>query len=1294
MLKVNEFDLKTGKVLREYDPERQGQKIKSRDVEHSYLEHWLTIHGLLKTPLWTARFYPGVTAADQAQLELENKVLVFSNGQQGYFTDAETAQLMTQGDVRRGIAPLYAAGQNAAHDSVAYGSLVISAGVSSALLSGAGWDESAAGSQSKVKPIRLLVIDDQYPGFTPVTLLDRDGGLLPSKAFSALLNRIGDGSMLVSPQVVLALAQPKELEHLIERSLDTSELSSALTAQLVQEFLEHQEISTHLVSEAIAKQLNQLIHNHLTQTVSQFRAATPELPGILKGTLSASQLVEQLGVDAIASTSCIKGDDGQLSSPGIHHLRELWFNRKLDGRYNSQAVGTQLKGTIPQATATELNPRTLKKAQELAQAVEEVQNLAQHYLQIQEERLGDAVFLEGEKDWLSQILEQDQYGVMLGGFPTVVDKLERFIRHERIDLALRGLRIPSAMAQHHGALKPWEICNRDLPAGAIVAYYRSPVPNVGAVAIAINNPHLLRQADREAYEKRGVSYLNPWTAKTVVITDFDGDINAYFVGYLPTGKNLPDWFRQQLQETQAEPPEQQYEKARQLFAGLIEQLNQGDGTAPIQPGNYPQTVTEFIKQTAPERKPPAIAKQAKLKHPSRENETLAQATWRAWSITAENPIGRVANAGMVLQSFASECLYARKEQTKETVLRQIASHYRTLLKREAQGKLVIPSNEAMKALGLPAYNLRERVQALANSSDALARIVESGEKVDFISNQLQLAHDLLSDVANGPNAANLQTAVDGAKSARSINERMHQLALALQYKPHLLRQHRKDPNVYVGARPMPTNTDEPIGWMVEAVNEQYEDTSLYRADNVGMRFGSLLDGIDFSATQKADAERIVLTYLKLMSERSQAQRQLSSNATANRQPSLVLTSAQTGRSLVIERLIDGTTGHEAAVQDLWRSNGPTNWKVLIEPSHQHNQRTFTAKRSVEGQPPHLLGWVSKADVQQHQLEQFFNARQQLWIEGPTVEICPPLALANDVEEKVDRMVRFLQETKAAIPASEHSAYAAAMWSLKLATGEQLQSRQGQRLEKRAKLGMGVALQLFPQMVAERLKNLSPLKLSGFRYRELTLEPGEYQVQTQAYKYLDKAGYLQQVVGIALIEKEGGLKHLGYLGDRTLQLPIGLKLKVNLSIETSPSKGNREQASLRINELLDQASSIAHSQFPKPQLNDMSRLYAPTYQELKDWWRAARGQRDTDKTAFISQLGQSLIGTYREVQTMPRAPSSPEAGYRSIHVVLNSQQHQQMRADQAHYQNHQTCLSQVKTQKNIAIYSGKPYDNAR
>jgi hypothetical protein len=98
---------------------------------------------------------------------------------------------------------------------------------------------------------------------------------------------------------------------------------------------------------------------------------------------------------------------------------------------------------------------------------------------------------------------------VLTGFNKINRELERYLRGERVDLAIRGIYVPSAMAQHHSQLEPWEVCNKDLPHGALVAYYRSPLPNVSAVAIAINNTEILKTADPEAYGKSGVAYLSP-----------------------------------------------------------------------------------------------------------------------------------------------------------------------------------------------------------------------------------------------------------------------------------------------------------------------------------------------------------------------------------------------------------------------------------------------------------------------------------------------------------------------------------------------------------------------------------------------------------------------------------------------------------------------------------------------------------------------------------------------------------------------------------------------------------------
>jgi hypothetical protein len=137
-----------------------------------------------------------------------------------------------------------------------------------------------------------------------------------------------------------------------------------------------------------------------------------------------------------------------------------------------------------------------------------------------------------------------------------------------------------------------------------VAYYRSPFPNVGAAAIAINNIRSLRWNDPESYDKQGVIFLNPWTAKNIAITDFDGDRNGCFVGFTAAdvedpngiGTKLPDYLRSQLEKLSNHPEAEQYEAARALIQEVIaEQVW-------VKPADYPIAVTEIIQANAPDRR--------------------------------------------------------------------------------------------------------------------------------------------------------------------------------------------------------------------------------------------------------------------------------------------------------------------------------------------------------------------------------------------------------------------------------------------------------------------------------------------------------------------------------------------------------------------------------------------------------------------------------------------------------------------------------------------------------------------
>ncbi|MBE7385142.1 MAG: hypothetical protein F6J95_027510 [Leptolyngbya sp. SIO1E4] len=223
-------------------------------------------------------------------------------------------------------------------------------------------------------------------------------------------------------------------------------------------------------------------------------------------------------------------------------------------------------------------------------------------------------------EWLYDILKADRFN-QFAGFSKVNKGLARHLKGQWQDTALRGIHVPSAMAQHHSQLKPWEVCNQDLPHGAIVAYYRSPFPNVGAAAIALNNTDILQQKDQEAFAKKGVAYLPPWTAKQIAITDFDRDANGYFVGYQATTPDFPQQLRQQLAHTEILSPAQQYEVGRAAIGQLIQQLEQGQ-PSPIALAEYPLAVKAFVERNAPDQKPPDIVKQKKVKHPWKAGESM------------------------------------------------------------------------------------------------------------------------------------------------------------------------------------------------------------------------------------------------------------------------------------------------------------------------------------------------------------------------------------------------------------------------------------------------------------------------------------------------------------------------------------------------------------------------------------------------------------------------------------------------------------------------------------------------
>ena len=1096
MLQVARFDIKTGKSIQESLEGRHQSAIKQ--VDHAYFEHWLRANGL-EAQFSVAKFYESVNDSDRLRLEAEGKVLAFSSGSDGYFTDPTTAQLMMQGNET--VAPIYADDRNSPHNSVAYGGLIASDGAASTTIPSA----------------RILVIDDEHRTHGSARLQDSNGRAVSAQQLESLYDKMGDGTMLVSEDTMRALQTVEEREQIASRAAEKSGVSGDISAIA-------QELSQADEAIAIAERQEKALAR---RSVVQFRAASPDLPGIAKGTMASSRWCDLLGVDAIISSNDIKGDDGRLSAPGFKDLSDFWVNRKSTGQYGQQSVGPQVKYTIPEATRLEINPKVEAQAEGLAKVTGDFTALSQRYVEQKERErsrpyrdLEDDSVQAARPDWLYDTLSADKYG-QLTGQAKVVDGLSRYVRGEWIRLATNGTSVPSAMAQHHSQLKPWEVCNKDLPHGAIVAYYRSPFPNVGAAAIAINNTDIIREKDREAFSKNGVAYLPPWTAKNVAITDFDGDMNGFFVGYQATVQDLPQQIRDELVSVQSLPLEQQYESGRALFEQMIHQLEKSEENR-LTPDEYPVAVKEFTERNAPEVRPPEIAKQKKEKHLWKEEESHSAATWRAWEITADNPTGKVANAGMSLQALASEMEYSPADR-KESLLDQVSIHCSKLLEKEDAGIISIPDDDWLTSQNFSPF-YREQIEEIAGARNEVSTYRNPQQRYKAAEIYLQRASELFTDVANGPNAVNLQTAVDMAKSSKGIDQELHKFVVALQYKPDVFRKNKNNPEVYVGGKGLPTNTEEPVAWGIQSVNTAYCDAQL--EERLHQDFQALFPKAATNQ-QEWQTKAIIQNYNGLMAKAVKGKARLQQRRPEDRKPVLEV-ALPDGRQFTLQNIRD-----EQGTLPIWRAEGAQpDWKIRVSKDNQARSAAgrFPAELSFidsEGiARTQEVGYVSQASALEHGLEQRLQRpKKTLSVSAPSVTSHVPWAQQNDTDMLFDEANRYIEGAIAPPPGKDIDAHrqelATALW--------------------RQHSGRHIVMKQFPEVLGDRLQHVPEIQVGRLQVTSAVgqqlVEHNPHTIRFSKDAFLTKAGDELVLPSVSVI-KPDGQQLIGAVAARSVALPEG------------------------------------------------------------------------------------------------------------------------------------------------------------
>lgn len=358
----------------------------------------------------------------------------------------------------------------------------------------------------------------------------------------------------------------------------------------------------------------------------------------------------------------------------------------------------------------------------------------------------------------------------------------------------------------------------------------------------------------------------------------------------------------------------------------------------------------------------------------------------------------VANAGMTLQALSLEMDYAPSEK-RESLVRQHSAHFRNLLEEKVKvGEVSIPSDDWLTWQGFSPF-YEERIAEISGAAKELDICTTVEERNELVALYSQNISTLLSDIANGPNALNLQTAVDMAKSSKGIDQQLHKFVTAIPFKRDAFRCSKDNPLIYsADHNPMPVNMEEPISWNVHNVNAFYAQANieLTQEKRLHEQFRNVLPG-RAPASLTNSLEQTRKDYDKLVKAAIRNKGRLRQRRSADQQPTMHVR-ARSGKVLILQEISE-----DKGLLPIWRANGlqPT-WKVTVtKNAHIKSARKrFSAKLAFVdekgNQQVRDVGFVSPESAKEHNLESRLSDRS-LSVTSQTITLQVPYAQQHDTD---------------------------------------------------------------------------------------------------------------------------------------------------------------------------------------------------------------------------------------------------------------------------------------------------------
>jgi hypothetical protein len=918
----------------------------------------------------------------------------------------------------------------------------------------------------------------------------------------------------------------------------------------------------------------------------QFRAGVPEWQGVFKGTCRASLLCQALEVDGIIAKSSIKGDN-KTTTTGIHEVSLFWA-RKEDAKFTEQKLGTQALVFFPEGVQADVLPKLKIKAERLAEAQSDPRKVAQLYIEHHEKRQQqrqeetverDNIYqiIEPElalelglsnqentkannfeqsdnpsvneqyKDWLYDILKAD---LVDGGHCQVLEmediakRLREFLQSEWQEVATGGLYVPSAIAQPHNQLQEGEVSFTGLPDGSEVAIYRSPVANAANFDVFTNNLTVLRELDPEAYMQRGVCYLNPNDAKRLVI-DFDGDR----VGIIPSQLTL-------VQEASSQK--------------IIEQ--------------YPTLIQEIIDKNLPENKPIQVEKEKKIPRDLEHGfVNLASAAVNA----ADNPTGRVANLGMRLEALRWETQYLPNVE-KSAYLQNIGTHFK---------KLLAEDNDIKKPFRILNDEWRDKIVEISETSTAISKLPEP-EREKAVATGLTQTERLIWHLESLA-AVNLQRAVDTPKSARKVNEDEYQFCQKVaKYKEVEWIKGKDNTYAYIGAEGIKTNTQDPVGWMVEQANQIYQAYSLIGDRNYN-RFDHIFPKDSHTPAQTEWAKSVSTQYNSLISDA------VASRSRLEHEEGIALTATSAkGNTIEIVSLISTNPDGDSPIWEMAR----IGVNVDIQVAKNKDWKTeklypYKAVAIIDQENKVDIGLISPTSIAAY---------------GKTLETGKMFAnltlefklgiSRNDIDDKFADAEKYLEVQRDAIPEPERESRTSALW----------------HNNNRA-----IAGKMFTEVVTTRLQELrvDKIKIIGLQYETNELQDKQWQQDQGAVCRLgiesnpDSPIYDKRVLQV----QEGDRwKNMGVLHSDAAYMPIGTQFTANINFSAT-----KKDADIVLNPNSLKLPEIWHGLSPErvQQAVNLDAIIPALKQAI-----AKASENQPTMTEFVKRLAAEQVGIKAQVQS--------------------------------------------------------------